>query len=161
MLQAATIQPNYYLYPGMLFAEPGSHSVTTVLGSCVSVCVWDPCVCMGGINHYLLPFWNGDGLKVPRYGNIAIPMLIERLLDLGCRKARMKAKVFGGGKVLENSGVMNIGEKNILFAQNALQEAGIPIIGMDVGGTQGRKITFLTATGEVYVRKIGRNDDKR
>lgn len=146
-----------FLYPGMLFAEPGSFSVSTVLGSCVSVCLWDPVMRMGGINHYLLPFWNGEGLRTPRYGNIAIPLLLEKLLEAGCLKCNIKAKVFGGAKVLEQmSGVLNIGDRNITYAESALSEANIPVVGRDVGGTSGRKLLYLTGTGEVFVRKLGK-----
>lgn len=142
----------------MLFAEPGEYSVTTVLGSCVSVCLWDPSTRTGGMNHYLLPFWNGDGLRTPKYGNIAIPALIEKLLQAGCLKANIRAKVFGGGKVLESTtGLLNVGERNIHYAEAALEEARIPIIGKDVGGTTGRKLLFMTATGDVFVRKLNKS----
>jgi len=141
----------------MIFAEPGDFGVTTVLGSCVSVCLWDPVARVGGINHYLLPLWNGDGLRTPKYGNIAIPMLVEKLLEAGCSRASLKAKVFGGGSVLENSsGLLNVGERNIHFAESALDEARIPVIGKDVGGTSGRKLLFITGTGDVFVRKLNK-----
>lgn len=141
----------------MLFAESGDYSVTTVLGSCVSVCLWDPAARIGGINHYLLPLWNGDGLRTPKYGNIAIPMLVEKLLQAGCARANLKAKVFGGASVLENSsGLLNVGERNIRFAEGALEEERIPVIGKDTGGTTGRKLLFLTGTGDVYVRKLNK-----
>ena len=141
----------------MIFAEPGDFGVTTVLGSCVSVCLWDPAARVGGINHYLLPRWNGDGLRTPKYGNIAIPMLVEKLLEAGCSRASLKAKVFGGGSVLENSsGLLNVGERNIHFAESALDEARIPVIGKDVGGTSGRKLLFVTGTGDVFVRKLNK-----
>lgn len=131
--------------------------MTTVLGSCVSVCLWDSVNRIGGINHYLLPFWNGEGLRTPRYGNIAIPLLLEKLLEAGCSRANLKAKIFGGGKVLEQmSGVLNIGDRNITYAENALDEANIPVIGRDVGGTTGRKLLFLTESGEVFVKKLGK-----
>src|SRR3972149_2320830 len=107
----------------MLFAEPGDYSVTTVLGSCVSVCLWDPASRTGGINHYLLPLWNGDGLRTPKYGNIAIPMLVEKLLQAGCARGNLKAKVFGGASVLEgSSGLLNVGEGNIHFAEGAAEK---------------------------------------
>ena len=142
----------------MLFAEPGAHSVTTVLGSCISVCLWDPVSRTGGMNHYLLPYWNGDGLKTPKYGNIAIPMLLERLVNAGCRKGDLIAKVFGGASVLGSSGILNVGVRNIEFATSALLDAGIPIACMDIGGSQGRKVMFLTSMGEVFVRKVGRGE---
>lgn len=158
MLQTAARATSQYLYPGMLYAEPGSHSVVTVLGSCISICLWDPVSRTGGMNHYLLPYWNGDGLQTPKYGNIAVPMLVDRLLAAGCRKGDLVAKVFGGASVLESSGILNVGVRNIEFAQHALKESGIPVACMDVGGNQGRKIMFLTSTGEVFVRKVGKGE---
>lgn len=144
-----------YLYPGMLFAESGEYNVATVLGSCISVCLWDPVARMGGMNHYLLPFWNGDGLRTPKFGNIAVPMLIEKLLEAGCKKVNIRAKIFGGAKVLDNpSGLVSIGERNIHYAETALEEAHIPLIVKDVGGILGRKLLFLTGTGEVLVKKL-------
>lgn len=157
-MQAALNSEARYLYPGMLFAEPGDYGVTTVLGSCVSVCLWDPAARIGGINHYLLPFWNGDGLRTPKYGNIAIPMLVEKLLQAGASKASIKAKIFGGAKVLEStSGLLNVGERNIHYAEGALEEARIPVIGKDVGGTSGRKLLFSTGTGDVFVKKLNKS----
>lgn len=156
-MQQAIINNSRYLYPGMLFAEPGDYSVATVLGSCVSVCLWDPGARMGGINHYLLPLWNGDGLRTPKYGNIAIPMLVEKLLQAGCARGNLKAKVFGGASVLEStSALLNVGERNIQFAESALEEERIPVIGKDTGGTTGRKLLFLTGAGDVFVRKLNK-----
>lgn len=141
----------------MLYAEPGEFSISTVLGSCISVCLWDPVSRMGGMNHYLLPLWNGEGLRTPKYGNIAIPMLIDKLLDAGCLRANIRAKVFGGGKVLEDtSGVLNVGERNIHYAESALDAARISIIGKDVGGSTGRKLLFMTGTGDVFVKKLNK-----
>lgn len=154
MLNTAIKTEARYLYPGMLFAEPGDFGVTTVLGSCISVCLWDPSTGIGGINHYLLPFWNGEGLRTPKYGNIAIPMLIDKLVEAGCSRVHLKAKLFGGGRVLESNGYLNVGERNILYAENALEEARIPVIGRDTGGTSGRKLLFKTATGEVFVKRL-------
>ncbi|MBF0165687.1 MAG: chemotaxis protein CheD, partial [Magnetococcales bacterium] len=63
--------------PGALFAQNGAYVITTVLGSCIAVCLWDRMRKEGGMNHYKLPLWNGDGLPSPKYGNIAIAKLIE------------------------------------------------------------------------------------
>ena len=84
----------HYLYPGTLFAHRQAHLVTTVLGSCVSVCLWDAAARVGGINHYLLPLWNGEGLATPKYGNIAIVKLIEKVQSYGAG-GKVVPKVFG------------------------------------------------------------------
>lgn len=143
-----------FLYPGTLFAQRGPYVITTILGSCVAVCLWDPVLRVGGMNHYLLPLWNGDGLPTPKYGNVAIPMLIEKLVSLGSQKQNIKAKVFGGANVLENlSGLLDIGERNIRIFESILSECRIEVLGKDVGGTVGRKVIFDTFSGSVFVKK--------
>lgn len=147
----------HFLYPGMIFAEPGESMISTVLGSCVSVCLWDPVLRRGGMNHFLLPFWNGEGLRTPKYGNVAIPMLIEKMLSLGSIKGNIRAKVFGGGNILEStSGLLNVGDRNIALAEESLSESRIVTLSRDTGGVFGRKVMFMTATGEVFVKKIAK-----
>jgi chemotaxis protein CheD len=145
---------DHYLYPGMLFAEPQPHRVTTVLGSCVAVCLFDPVSRIGGINHYMLALWNGEGLPTPRYGNVAIDALIERLLGFGCLATRLQAKVFGGSAMWDStSGLTSIGERNIELAWRILDGRGIPVVAQDVGGAVSRKIILMTGTGEVLLRR--------
>ena len=133
-----------------MFASAQPAEVTTILGSCVAVCLWDRYLGIGGINHYMLPTWNGMELASPKYGNIAIERLTERMLQLGCKKNNLVAKVFGGGEVISvSSSSMHIGERNIMVAEEMLQEQNIPIIGRSTGGKNGRKIIFNTHTGEV------------
>lgn len=103
----------------------------------------------------MLALWNGEGLPSPRYGNVAIIKLIEKMLDLGCSKDRLKAKVFGGAAVLQgSSGLMSVGERNIIVAEDILADEGIPIISKDVGGNLGRKIIFYTDTAEILLKRI-------
>ena len=145
----------HYLYPANLFANPEPHRVSTILGSCVAICLVDPILRIGGINHYMLPLWNGEGLASPKYGNIALEKLIERMLGMGSKKFNLKAKVFGGGEVIETtSPQFQIGERNIQIALKLLDEEQIPIVAKSVGGKQGRKLEFITQTGEVKQRYI-------
>jgi chemotaxis protein CheD len=155
-----TADKSHYLLPGSLFVHQERHVVTTVLGSCISVCLWDPVRKIGGINHYMLPFWNGEGLASPKYGNIAIPKLIEHLLDLGCEKRRLSAKIFGGSEMFKVTGaLMQIGQRNIILAQDALNDENIPIIASDVGGKAGRKLIYDTGTGGVSMKRLARQID--
>lgn len=153
-MDASSSERTHYLYPGGLFADPRPHRVTTVLGSCVAVCLWDPVCRVGGINHYLLPLWNGEGLPTPRYGNVAIDLLVERLLALGCGRGRLTAKLFGGAAMWENPhGLLSVGERNIDLARRTLERHRIPVVGADVGGEAGRKIIFCSGSGEVLLRR--------
>lgn len=145
-----------YLRPGGLFCSPEPYIVTTVLGSCVSICLWDPDLKIGGVNHYMLPLWNGEGLPSPRYGNIAITKLIDRILKLGARKSKLKAKVFGGASFYQGTSVINISERNIDLATHMLKEAGITVVAVDTGGDRGRKIIFNSQTGMVKLKRLSR-----
>ncbi len=147
----------HFLYPAALFASKEPHRVSTILGSCVAVCLYDPILQIGGINHYMLPFWNGQGLASPKYGNIAIEKLVEKMLSLGSKKTNIRAKVFGGGEVIDtNISQFHIGERNIKLAMEMLEELRIPIVAKSVGGKLGRKIEYYTLTGEVKQRYIDR-----
>lgn len=147
---------NHYLYPSELFAEAQPYLISTILGSCVSVCLYDKKLHIGGMNHFMLPLWNGNGLASPRYGNIAIEKLINRMLELGCRKINLTAKVFGGGEVLNSiNNPFSIGSRNIVIANELLQEHGIIITAQSTGGKKGRKIIFNSATNEIRQKYIG------
>lgn len=150
----------HYLFPGNLFASTEPYVVTTVLGSCVSVCLIDESAGIGGINHYMLPLWNGEGLASPKYGNIAIEKLLEKVLQLGANRSRLKAKVFGGGEVLKiSNGVLNVGERNIKLAEDMLHDMRIHVAGKDVGGQTGRKLLFNTSTGKVLMKRLNKQVD--
>jgi chemotaxis protein CheD len=139
----------------MFFAHREAHLVCTLLGSCVAVCLWDPNMRVGGMNHYMLPLWNGRGLPTPKYGNIAIAKLISHLVTLGCRKGNLVAKVFGGASILDfNRQIYSIGERNIDIAKEVLDLAGIPILASEVGGTRAMKIEFHSGQGTVLLRKV-------
>jgi chemotaxis protein CheD len=143
-----------FLLPGTLFAKDGDYVITTVLGSCIAVCLWDPVLRKGGMNHYKLPLWNGDGLPSPKFGNIATNKLLELMLGMGCRKENIKAKVFGGGAVIQStSGLLNVGQRNIEAARSTLAEHRIPIIASDMGGEYSRKVIFNTREGSILMKR--------
>ena len=108
---------NHYLFPSAIFADRSPYRITTVLGSCVAVCLYDPVKKTGGMNHYMLPLWNGQGLATPKFGNIALEKLTERMTILGSIQTNLKAKVFGGADVLNHHNPVNsIGSRNIEVA---------------------------------------------
>ena len=144
----------YFLYPASLYADRVPTTVSTILGSCVAVCLFDKHLQIGGINHYMLPLWNGQGLASPKYGSIALEKLIEKLQTYGSQPKNLIAKVFGGGEVIETGAHFHIGERNIEVAMTMLQERGITVVAKSVGGKLGRKLEFDTDTGVVRQRYI-------
>jgi len=152
------LNQQHFLYPSTLFVSNAPSVVTTILGSCVAVCLYDPILKIGGINHYMLPLWNGEGLASPKYGNIAIEKLVEKMYQQGSKKTNLVAKVFGGGEVIDTTiKQFNIGERNIKIALEMLEMYNIPIVAQSVGGKFGRKIQYTTNTGEVKHKFIERN----
>jgi chemotaxis protein CheD len=149
-------RPKHFLYPGAIYINPEPYLITTILGSCVSVCLYDPVLKIGGMNHYMLPLWNGQGLASPRYGNIAIKKLIDNIESLGSSRKNLKAKIFGGAEIITtNVSQFMIGERNISIAKELLHEENLPIVASSVGGKYGRKIIFDTFSGEVRQKYVG------
>jgi len=145
-----TSRAQRYLRGGEVFATAEPTAVTTVLGSCVAVCLFAPDAGIGGVNHYLLP--TGPDLHTGRFGVAAMRLLLERVQELGARKPELRAKVFGGAGTLgQGSGGRTLGEQNAELAVQALAAEGIPVLGGDVGGGRGRKLVFHTDTGDAWV----------
>ena len=147
--------PRHFLQPCTIFAHREEHCVSTILGSCIAICLWDPALGLGGMNHYMLPLWNGEGLATPKYGNIAIDRLITRMLGLQGRRDRLVAKMFGGARVLRaDTSPFAVGTRNIQLARELLAGQGIPILAAETGGTTGMKIHFNTRTGKVLLARL-------
>lgn len=151
-------EKSHFLYPAALYVSANPCLIHTILGSCVSICLWDPVNKLGGMNHYMLPLWNGQGLASPKYGNIAIEKLIRQVESFGGIRSKFIAKVFGGAYVLNSKNEsFRIGERNIEIAYSALKEFNIPVVAKSVSGELGRKILFSTQTGEVKMRFVKKN----
>ncbi len=152
---------SHFLLPGTIFASQEESEITTILGSCVAVCLWDPITKVGGMNHYLLPLWNGEGLPTPKYGNVAIPKLLQKMKELGANMSTLQAKVFGGAAVLEvvtqRSSILNVGQRNIEIAFEELEKSKIKIVNYDVGGELGRKIVMFTTSFEIRLKRINKS----
>ena len=151
----------YYLYPANIFASREMYQITTLLGSCVAVCLYDTRQRFGGMNHFMLPLWNGTGLASPKFGNIAIQQLVTKMENLGSDRKDLIAKVFGGAAVLEvSSEFFNVGSRNADVALAELAAQGIKVVASSIKGDKARKIIFNTFTGEVrqkYIEKRAKN----
>jgi chemotaxis protein CheD len=155
----ANISTNF-IHVGQILVDNGSVQISTVLGSCVAVCLYDKKLGIGGMNHYLLPFWNGNGLQSLKFGNISIPKLIEAMIEKGAKIDSIEAKIFGGASINFSTYNQNmlVGEKNILVAREILSDCKIKIVAEDVGGNSGRKIQFNLENGKVLLRYTAKSN---
>lgn len=122
--------------------------LSTVLGSCVAACIWDPVRMIGGMNHFLLPASHDtSNAKSLRYGAHAMEMLINDLQKQGAVRSALQAKLFGGANMASNLG--DIGASNARFAKNYLETEGIPCIAESLGGVNARRVLFRPYSGHV------------
>ena len=147
--------------------HPGAWSIdtelplATLLGSCVAVCLFDPVLKIGGINHFMLPDMarskHGD-IDSLLSGNFAMEALLNALLSRGAKKARLQAKAFGGGTIIDtDSGSLSIGMRNASFTKDWLKREGIPLLSSDFLGPWSRKIIFLPTTGDAFCKRMVTN----
>ncbi len=149
------------ILPGEYYVTRGDEAVTTVLGSCISACIRDPKLNVGGMNHFMLPEDNSIGPNnwldpavglATRYGSHAMESLINDLLKLGATRERLEVKLFGGGRIL--IGMTDVGERNISFIKSYMQLEGLRVAAEDMGGTQPRKVIYFPASGRCKLRKL-------
>ena len=148
------------ILPGEYYVTQNQEAITTVLGSCISACIRDPRLGIGGMNHFMLPAdaggdgqWAGSDALVTRYGVAAMESLINDLMKLGSRKANMEVKLFGGGKILAMD-MLNVGERNIEFVRQFTQIEGLSVVAQDLGGPHPRKVIYFPTTGKVKIRRL-------
>ncbi len=151
------------ILPGEFFMSKSQGLIATTLGSCISACIWDSRAKVGGMNHFMLPAtskqiheinWaSRDNVSdATRYGNFAMEHLINMILKYGGTKANLKAKVFGGGKVVKK--MSDVGERNIEFVLEYLKNENIEIVKADIGSIYPRKVLFEPTTGKAYLKKL-------
>jgi chemotaxis protein CheD len=149
--------PATYVHPGQIVVSSGSESFTTILGSCVSVCLHDPKLGIGGLNHFLLPMACPPEQMPGRYGPTAMSQLVSTMLSNGAVQSRLVAHVIGGASVLAAFGSdgNHLGMRNVTVARDHLASLRIPVLSIDVGGTRGRKLVFSPREGITYIHLIG------
>jgi chemotaxis protein CheD len=136
------------MLPGELIITGEALKISTILGSCVSVCLFDPQNRISGMNHYLLPVKKNRNDNRFRFGDVSLAYMLEEILSMGARKRDLISHVYGGSSMFgipqDN---YHIGRKNIDIAFEFLGFHNIPITRYDTGGDKGRKITFDTSAG--------------
>jgi chemotaxis protein CheD len=149
----------------MVSADPADVLVVYGVGSCVVVCLHDPVTQVGGLLHALLPgaAWNRRAVsgKPTKFVDQGVPLLLKSLIDLGAKPARLQAHLCGGASMITTAGfndMMNIGERNVLAAQMALQAAGLKINAQATGGQNGRTVKLRIANGQVTLKMLGEEE---
>jgi chemotaxis protein CheD len=152
--QADTSQTRHFLYPGQVFVTREPITISTILGSCAAVCLWDWRKKAGGMNHYLLPEGPGDGPNRLRYGTVANPELLQQVLALGCQVRDLQANIFGGSNAFATEAPHSLGSRNVELAENFLRSAGISVGERNVSGKRGRRLTFRIIDGVATIQNF-------
>lgn len=145
------------ILPGEYYVTAADEAITTVLGSCVSACIRDKVMGVGGMNHFMLP--DGGAARhgaVPdeaaRYGMYAMELLINAVLKQGGHRRNFEVKIVGGGRMIAN--MSDIGRRNIDFVQRFLATEGLPVAAADLGDVHPRKVCYFPASGKMRVKKL-------
>jgi chemotaxis protein CheD len=153
------------LLPGDYYVTREDEVLDTVLGSCVSACIRNARLKIGGMNHFMLPRPSGNGAdtwesvagRATRYGTASMEQLINRILAVGGSRADLEVKIFGGGKVL--SSLSDVGNHNVTFVRDFLRQEGLKVSSEDVGDVCPRHVQYFPLTGRVRVRHLNSRQD--
>jgi chemotaxis receptor (MCP) glutamine deamidase CheD len=148
---------------GGVYASSADLKITTLLGSCVAACLYDPEAKVGGMNHILLPgcMQAGDDGLATRYGVHAMELLITRIVKLGGSKRNLRAKVFGGAKMLQFApGAIDVAAMNSEFILEFLKHENIPLEAFSLGGTCAVTVWFEPTTGKARIRRVPRPEGR-
>ncbi|MGH8188638.1 MAG: chemoreceptor glutamine deamidase CheD, partial [Steroidobacteraceae bacterium] len=148
------------LLPGDYYVTREDEVLDTVLGSCVSACIRNPRLRIGGMNHFMLPRPSGAGNdtwesidgRATRYGSASMEQLINSILRAGGTRADLEVKIFGGANVM--SALSDIGTHNVTFVRDFLRQEGLSVTSEDVGDTCPRHIQYFPMSGRVRVRHL-------
>jgi chemotaxis protein CheD len=153
------------IHPGEFYVSTKEEVISTLLGSCVAACLYDPVNKIIGMNHFLLVYKKHSFDKPiieseeGRYGIQAMELLINAMMAKGASRLNLKAKCFGGGDVLklrgEPGGRQSVGSVNIDFIREFLKNEKIPMVGSALGGNFGRNVHFVGSDFSVFVKMIG------
>ena len=146
---------HYFLEPGFMVMPDSPTVISAVLGSGVSVCLYDCKRKVGGMNSFQFPMIREKGKTTTRFGNVAVWTLIRMMVEDGSKIQNLEAQIVGGAHNPELSH-QNMGQENIRIARRILAREKIAVTSEDIGGSKGRKIVYSTHTNEIAVLKVGK-----
>lgn len=141
--------------------DPEVVLVTYALGSCIAVILHDPVRQIGGMLHYMLPLSKTSPEKAKKkpgmFADTGIPLLFDKMYELGSRKDDIVVKVAGGGKLWDDKGTFDIGKRNYTMMRKMFWKNNILIAADDIGGAKSRTARLLVGSGEVFIRSKGKD----
>jgi len=149
-----------FLQPGELFVADASYQIRTILGSCVSITLWHPATCTGGMSHFLLPTRAEAAAPSEldgRYGDEALQLMLREFRQAGLPLSQCHGKIFGGGNMFPGqlrAGAINVGQRNGEAARELLRRHGIPIVSESLFGYGHRQIIFNVRNGDVWSHQV-------
>lgn len=146
-----------FLRPGEFHASRRPVMTETLVGSCVTVCLYNTKEGFGAMNHFLRdrPKDESDS-QIGAYGTSATRQIVKAMLKIDAEPRHYRAAVFGGATVLRTPSADGaIGQANVAAALEVLKSAGIRVVRQEVGGSRGRRVRFNTQTGEIECRFAG------
>ncbi|MGH8206657.1 MAG: chemoreceptor glutamine deamidase CheD [Steroidobacteraceae bacterium] len=151
------------LHPGDYYVAADGELVGTVLGSCISACIRDSRLRVGGMNHFMLPMtqftssdsWSCSAWVETRFGNVAMERLINEIMKRGGHRSDLEVKLVGGGKVLDT--LADVGARNIQFVREYVRAEGFRVVGEDLGDVYPRKVLYDPASGAARVKRLPRS----
>lgn len=149
------VRERRFLQPGQLHVATRPTAITTILGSCVAVCLWDPVRHIGGMNHYMLPHPAAGSAAGPRFGAFALEELLTQIRNAGGRLPFLRARVFGGACMFQTmQAPTHLGVQNVELALDFLARRAIEVVEVETGGNRGRKLVFFTDEGSACLNSI-------
>ena len=149
------------ILPGEIFVTRHDEFITTIVGSCIAVCIRDPVLRVGGMSLFMLPMQTGQergdsrpdagGLAL-RYGRSELERLINEVIKLGANRTRLKAKMFGGGRNI--SGMTDAAAKTIAYVRQFLRQHGLPLVEEKLGDSHPRRVMYFPNSGTALVKRL-------
>ncbi|MEG0035242.1 MAG: chemotaxis protein CheD [Oscillospiraceae bacterium] len=144
-------------------AMNGDILVTYALGSCVGICLYDPVAKVAGLSHIMLPTITdfSDTTHKEKYADAAIELLLQKMLNMGAGKVRIRAKIAGGAQMfaaINNSSLAGIGERNVIAVKQELSRLRIPIVAEDTGKNFGRTLYFDSEAGNMKIKSVNKGE---
>jgi chemotaxis protein CheD len=134
--------------------QAGDELVARGLGSCIGLALVDRFVGVAGLAHIVLPQSTETDRKPGKFADLAVPALIDRVIQAGAGRRRLEAVLAGGARMFE-LGELDIGARNEEAVRAGLAASGVPIRASATGGSRGRTLRVEVAGGTVTVKEAG------